>query len=229
MATSANYQGIKRENTIIEKLVSSKLFWFLFCSFFFTYPLVRSLYRELPAELPRYGQLTPFNLTDENGQNYGSYDLKGQVYMANFHFTSCPTICADLMRKLQVVQKRIKGLDKSLVKIVSFTVDPKTDTPKKLFKYARDLKASPYVWKFLTGENTVLEKLLVDGFKVPMGKKEGEADMYDIAHTGKIVLVDHNGDIRGYYSTDDTSINKLMIDLGLLVNREQIKYSKKGS
>ncbi len=226
MTTTETYQGIKRQGNKFEKLISSKLFWLLFCSFFFAYPILRSVNRELPAELPKYGAVPSFSLTDENERTYGSKELKGQVYMANFHFSTCPTICVDLMEKMKVIQKRIRGIDKSLIKIVSFTVDPETDTPKKLFKHARRIGASPFVWKFLTGNKKDLSNLLVDGFKVPMGEHERTGELYDIAHSGKIVLVDHNGEIRGYYSTDKNSVNKLMIDLGLLINREQIKYKK---
>ena len=105
------------------------------------------------------------------------------------------------------------------VAIVSITVDPENDNPKVLFKHARKLNANPYVWKFLTGTQEQLNSLLIKGFKVPMGEKPVDVDLYDIAHSGKIVLVDYKGDIRGYYSSDKDGVNKLMIDLGLIVNR----------
>lgn len=203
----------------LSKLLRSKIFWLIFCLFFFSYPLFRSINRELPPEKPILSVLPDYQLTDENGASYGSKDLKGRFYIANFHFTNCPTICAELMSTMQSVQKRVKGMGQK-VALVSFTVDPENDTPKVLFKKARDLKANPYVWKFLTGDINLISKLLIDGFKVPMGDKDtSDIDVYDIAHSGRFVLVDNLGQIRGYYSTDTDSINKLMIDLGLLANR----------
>ena len=105
------------------------------------------------------------------------------------------------------------------VKIVTFTVDPEFDTPQVLFEKARELKASPYVWKFLTGSKDELLPLYRDGFKVPVEYPKEEVDIYDIAHSEKIVLVDDEGQIRGYYGYGKDDINKLMIDLGLLINR----------
>lgn len=203
---------------MLSKLLRSKLFWALFCLFFFSYPLLRSINRTLPPDLPVMSALPEYELVDENGASFGSKDLKGKFYLANFHFTSCPTICVKLMETTQKIQKRMKSMGQK-VAIVSFTVDPENDQPKVLFKKARELNANPYVWKFLTGTKKQLSNLLIKGFKVPMGEKPENVDLYDIAHTGKIVLVDYKGDIRGYYSSDQNGVNKLMIDIGLIVNR----------
>lgn len=216
METMVNETPIR--NDFLSKLLRSKVFWALFCLFFFTYPLLRSVNRELPPDLPVLSTLPKYELVDENGSAFGAKDLAGRFYLANFHFTNCPTICAKLMETTQKIQKRIKGMGQK-VAIVSFTVDPDNDTPQTLFKHARKLNANPYVWKFLTGTKDELNSLLIQGFKVPMGEKPANVDLYDIAHSGKIVLVDYKGDIRGYYSSDENGVNKLMIDLGLIVNR----------
>jgi protein SCO1/2 len=221
--------AVVRKDHFIERLVMNKLFWLVFCMFFFAYPVVRSMFRELPPEQAVLFQLPEYNLTDENGKPFGSNDLKGKIYIASFHFTSCPTICPKLMKTLQKVQKRIKGVGQAGA-IVSYTVDPQTDTPEVLFKKAREVKANPYVWKFLTGTKEDLKKLLIDGFKVPMGEQEAyETNLYDIAHTGKLVLVDAEGKVRGYYSTDRVDIDKLMIDMGLLINKRNFKFKDKES
>ncbi len=217
---------LTKKNNWLDKLVLNKWFWTVFCLFFFCYPLYRSMNRELPQELPIYSTLPDYKLIDENGKPFGSNQLKGRVYIAAFHFTRCPSICPKLMENLQQIQKRIKGVGQAAA-IVAYTVDPETDTPKVLFNKARELNANPYVWKFLTGKKNELSNLLIDGFKVPMGEaKPVEKNMYDISHAGKLVLVDGAGKIRGYYSTDRVSIDKLMIDLGLLINRSNMKYRK---
>jgi protein SCO1/2 len=118
---------------------------------------------------------------------------------------------------MQKLQKRVKGLGTKIA-LLSFSVDPESDQPKKLFKAAREYKANRFVWKFITGNPTEMEKLLVSGFKVPLGNKSYSKNMYDIAHTEKFVLVDKLGMIRGYYSNKKNDINRMMIDVGLLVN-----------
>lgn len=215
-----------REDTTIERLVRKKWAWALFAVVMFSYPIVRSVYRELPPDLPRYFKVPEFTLVNEFGNSFGSNDLKGKIYMASFAFTNCPSICPGLMEKMKKVQKRIRGLGTKAA-LVTFTVDPENDTPKVLHKYARGLRSNPYIWNFLTGPKDKMRELLVSGYRVPMGDEEpmvGKVDgddvtLMDIAHSGKIVLVDKSGDVRGYYATDKDSINRLMIDVGLLINR----------
>lgn len=216
-----------RDEHFFEKLVRSKLFWVLFFLLTFSYPIFRSINRTLPPELPRLAKVPTFSLVNEFGQPFGSKDLEGRIYMASFIFTSCPTTCPGLVERMKVVQKRVKGLGQK-VAILSISVDPDYDTPEVLNKYARKNKANPFVWHFLTGERKELKSLLVDGFKVPMGEKEPvegvvgteSVSLLDIVHTEKLVLVDTEGMIRGYYSTDKHGMDKMMIDVGLLVNRK---------
>ncbi len=206
-----------RKPVLINKLVSSKLFWFTMIGFLFSYPLIKSIQRRLPADLPTYTTVPYFNLTDENGTSFGSSNLKGKVYIANFIFTSCQTSCPTLLKAVQTVQHRLRGvIDRAA--IVSFTVDPETDTPKVLFNKAREMNAHAVVWRFLTGPKAEINNLLVDGFKVPVGKKEIANNLMDVAHSNKLVLVDQQGVIRGYYSSEKDGINQLMIDTGLLIN-----------
>lgn len=211
----------------LSKLVSNKLFWLLFVFVVFSYPLLRSMTRELPPELPKLFQLKEYSLINEFNKPFGTKDLKGKPYLATFAFTSCPTTCPGLMEKMQVIQKRVKGLG-TKVGMVTYSVDPANDTPAVLHKYARNLHANPYVWNFVTGDKKDLEALLIDGFKVPMGDREEvskqlddkKISLFDIVHTEKVVLVDGEGFIRGYYSVDKQSLDQLMIDLGLIINRK---------
>ncbi len=213
-----------RRDTKIEKIVSSKVFWLVFIMAMFSYPLYRSFNRTLPDPLPVLYTVPDFEFTNEFGKPMGSKQLKGMIYLANFMFTSCPTTCPKLMGVMQKVQKRIRGLRNSAT-IVSFTVDPSYDTPKVLNKYARSLKTNPMIWTFLTDNNAEkMRKLITDGFKLAVGEREQQSvDVFDIAHSEKIALVDQKGRIRGFYSTDKDSINKLMIDVGLLANYHEMK------
>ncbi len=212
-------QNFRRSN-IVEKLVSNKLFWLIAVGFLFAYPITKSINRELPPDLPVYSTLPEFQFTNENAVAFGSNDLKGKVYIANFMFTSCKTACPVLLKKVQVVQHRMRGvIDRAA--IVSFTVDPETDNADVLFAKAREMKANPVVWRFLTAPIAETKKLLVDGFKVPLGDKTFANSVMDVAHSNKLVLVDQEGRIRGYYSIEKDGIDQLMIDTGLLINKKK--------
>jgi protein SCO1/2 len=210
-----------RNYTSTQRLVRNKFFWILFLLIGFSYPIYRSMNRVLPEPLPVLYPVPNFSMTNENGSMFGTDQLKGRIYLANFIFTSCATICPKMTKIMKTVQKRVRGLGNKIA-IVSFSVDPEVDRPDILHKYARENKANPYIWNFLT-TNTEAEMklLLLKGFKVPVGEKEDYkgTELYEISHTEKIVLVDGEGNVRGYYSIDKNSINRLMIDVGLMVNR----------
>jgi protein SCO1/2 len=222
--------GYVRRNTKLEKLVASKLFWFLFIGLAFGYPIVKSMNRELPPPLPKLYKVPEYTLINSFNKPFGSKDLAGKLYIAGFAFTSCPTTCPALMEKMDSIQKRVRGLGTNIA-LVTYTVDPEYDTPEVLFKFARKRHANPYVWSFLTGTEEQLKKTIIDGFKVPMGKREPmtgnvdgeEVSLIDIAHSEKFVLVDWNGYVRKYYETDKNSINQMMIDVGLLANSNENK------
>lgn len=228
--------GHYREDNWFHKLIRMKTFWFIFWALSFSYPIYRSLNRVLPPPLPVYYKVPEFSLTNEFNKPFGTKDLIGKYYIANFMFTSCPSSCPALMEKMDIIQNRIRGLGTKAA-IVTFTVDPTHDTPDVLFKYARKRNSNPFIWNFLTGTEKDLKAIVVDGYKVPMGNKEAvqkkledkTITLFDIAHTEKVVLVDDKGQIRGYYGTEKAEMDRLMIDLGLLVNNSfsQPKTQKK--
>lgn len=223
--TTTTTQGYYREDHWYQVMFRKKSFWLIFWLLSFSYPVYKTLNRTLPPPLPIYYQVPEFSLTNEFGKPFGTNELKGRFYIANFMFTSCPSTCPALMAKMDLVQKRIRGLGTKAA-IVTFTVDPEVDTPDVLYKYARKRHSNPFIWSFLTGTQAQLEKIVINGYKVPMGKKESvekqlEAEkitLFDIAHSEKLVLVDDKGQIRGYYGTERVEMDKMMVDLGLLVN-----------
>jgi protein SCO1/2 len=223
--TTITAQGYYRADHWYEKMFRMKSFWLIFWIVLFSYPVYRTLTRTLPPPLPIYFKVPQFSLTNEFGKPFGTKELEGRFYIANFMFTSCPTSCPALMAKMDLVQNRIRGLGTKAA-IVTFTVDPTVDTPEVLFKYARKRHSNPFIWSYLTGTKADVEKIVVSGFKVPMGNKEpvekqlaeGKITLFDIAHSEKLVLVDDKGQIRGYYGTERVEMDKMMVDLGLLVN-----------
>lgn len=217
---TANSQTYIRRSHWVENLVRSPWFWVAFLTFGFSFPIYKSLNRTLPPELPIIAHVPEFELISENGQPFGSKDLKDRIYLANFVFTRCPTVCPKMLSELEKIQKRVRGTGRK-VAIVTFTVDPEHDTASVLFETARNRKANPHVWTFLTGKDKdALFKLYRDGFKVGV---EQTTNILEIAHSEKIVLVDDQNRIRGYYPFEEHSINQLMIDVGLLINRPSTK------
>jgi protein SCO1/2 len=175
-----------------------------------TLTLIRPLLRREPEPPPVLSQLPEYSLIDQDGKPYGSADLEGQVYIASFFFTRCPSICPKLMHDVLKLQQGFDARGIAGVRLVSITVDPENDTPPVLKEYGQLLKADPARWTFLTGPPDKVESLVVQGFKTPMDKSDTPpGSAMDIAHTGKIVLVDGSGRIRGYYGTDEMGLDEV--------------------
>jgi protein SCO1 len=195
------------------------LFVVLVVVLLFAAPMAAALNRPVPKPPGVYVTLPSFQLTNEKGNPFGSKQLAGRVWVASFAFTSCPAVCPKLMEQVAVVQHRSRNAGAG-VALVTFSVDPETDTPEKLHAYARRFRASPYRWNFLTGELTSIEKTVVKGFKLAMGREkiEGGENLFNIFHSERLVLVDQKSQIRGYYEANKVGIDKLMKDIGLVLN-----------
>jgi protein SCO1 len=203
----------------VARLVGSPWFWAIAIGFVFVMPLVRGVGTRPPQPPPMKLALPAFTLTDQRGQAYGSADLKGRIWVADFVFTSCPTVCPKLTQRMQVVAHRARNLGQAF-HLVTFTVDPENDTPERLAAYAREYHADASRWTFLTGPLGDVETTVVKGFKVAMGKEPSEpgSSLFSIFHGEKLVLVDADGNIRGYYDADDAGIDELLRNTEILVN-----------
>lgn len=169
------------------------------------------LKKPAPPPLPTFGQLPAFSLLDQDGHPVTSATFAGRAYVANFFFTSCPTVCPVLMGKMRGLQDRTKGLGTSAV-LVSFSVDPATDTPAVLATYSQQFKRDPARWTLVTGPTEEMQRTVVDGFKVMMGREARDGgDGFDVVHGEHFVLVDQQGRLRGYYPADQ--IDRLVDDL----------------
>lgn len=195
--------------------LSSRAFWIVGVVVLLLLPFAGALARELPEPPPVIAELPEFRLVNERGEPYGTAELKGRVWVASFVFTSCPSVCPKLMGQLGKVQHRSRNAG-AAVHIVTFSVDPETDTPERLKEYGKRFKASPYRWTLLTGKLGAIEETVVRGFKLAMGK-DAETS-YQIFHSERLVLIDGEGRIRGYYEAEDAGIDRLMRDIGLVLN-----------
>ena len=175
-----------------------------------TLTLIRPLLRHVPDPPPVLSQLQDFSLTGMDGRPYGSAELRGQVYVANFFFTSCRSICPAIMTGMVRLQNGFAARGIQGILLVSISVDPEHDTPEVLSDYAKGLGVDPLRWVLLTGDPEKVRHLAVDGFKTAVVPPPPDAPgPMDIAHSGKLVLVDGFGRIRGYYDTDELGLDEV--------------------
>ena len=175
-----------------------------------TLTLIRPLLRHIPEPPPVLSQLPAFSLVGMDGKPYGSAELRGQVYVANFFFTSCRSICPAIMQGMARLQAGFAERGIRGIRLVSISVDPEHDRPEVLSMYAKGMGVDPERWTLLTGDAERVRSLVVDGFKTPMvSAPAGGPEPIDIAHTGKLVLVDGLGRIRGYYDTNEMALDEV--------------------
>ena len=189
--------------------------WLLFAALALAIPVAPLLLKQKPVALPDLGRLPAFSLTDERGRPFGRDDLLGKVWVADFVFTSCSDACPRLMQRMRLLQDRLDPLGG--VGLLSISVDPERDTPGRLRAYAESYGARGDQWRFLTGPPTEVERTVVKGFKMAMARvpaqepaKESDdelrAQAFDILHGDRLVLVDSDARIRGYYVADDAGL-----------------------
>lgn len=166
--------------------------------------------------LQSLGTVPSFQLTNQNGRSFGSAQLAGKIWIADFIFTSCPGPCPMVSSRMSELQR---PLQKSDVHLVSFSVDPEKDTPEVLRGYAEKLDAQSGRWDFLTGSKFAIYDLSKNGFNLAVSDGSEEAGVP--VHTTRFVLVDRRGTIRGYYDAlAPDAVTKLLADTSHLL-REQ--------
>jgi len=160
------------------------------------------------------GQLPPFALIDQNGDQFGTVQLHGKIWIASFIFTRCPAACPMLLsRKTQLRNDLRKHPAWDDIRLISFSVDPEYDTPEILQIYAQQNQADQEHWRFLTGTRDQIWQLSKEGFKLPVGENPSETGA-PVLHSSKLVLVDRTGRIRGYYDgLSEQGVDKVKLAL----------------
>jgi protein SCO1/2 len=159
-----------------------------------------------------------FSFTNQDGQPIGLKDLKGKVFVAEYFFTTCQTICPRMNDQMQRIQQAFK--EETNFKILSFTVNPEVDTVEQLKRYAQEHQAIAGKWHFLTGEKTKLyEAARKYFFLLKKSEVENQGDVgSDFIHTNNFVLIDREQRIRGYYDgTNPKEVDKLIRDAKLIL------------
>jgi len=163
-----------------------------------------------------------FSFTDQLGNSFGSRELKGKVYVAEYFFTTCGTICPIMNNQMQRVQEAFSA--NKNVHIVSISVDPEHDTVAQMKRYADDHNANHKQWHFLTGDKKKIYQLARRSFfllKPSEVRNQGDVGS-DFIHTNYFVLVDDRNQIRGYYDgTDEHEVSKLIADMKVILEEEK--------
>lgn len=150
-------------------------------------------------------------LTDQHGQPLSKNDLLGKIYIADFFFTSCPSVCPKLTEAMKEIYARFTKYSDQ-VHFVSITVDPEVDTPAVLKKYMVDNGIDHANWHSLTGTPADIYDVVVNKMKVHMGEKQpiNDSDIYDVPHLFALALFDQKGNLRGLFKTDSMEMSSLV-------------------
>ena len=167
--------------------------------------------KDIPDTL--YHTLSDFNLNDQDGNPVSFKTLEGKIFITTFFYTHCPTICSEVNKNISVLAN---GYAKNkMIDFVSITVDPQRDTAPILKQYAEKFNAPAGKWLFLTGDTSIIYPLSRNGFLVNALKVTND----DFIYSDKVILIDQNKRIRGYYSgTDPDDVTRLDNEIKVLVS-----------
>jgi protein SCO1/2 len=157
---------------------------------------------EKETSLATIGKAPAFELTDQNGKKISNKDYLGKVYVLEFFFTTCPTICPKMNANMIQIQNAFFGNPN--FGIASISINPEYDTPKVLKEHATMLGATSSNWHFLTGDKQYIYDLANKGFKVYAGESTTEAGGFE--HQGFFALIDKEGNIRSRTDANDNKI-----------------------
>jgi protein SCO1/2 len=165
----------------------------------------------------KYHTVKDFELLNQNGDTITQEDYKDKIYVADFFFTTCLTICPVMTDHMLKIQEKIK--DDPEVLLLSHTVFPKTDSVPVLKEYAEEKGIIDEKWNLVTGDKKQIYDLARKSYLA--SKTNGDGGPYDMIHTENFVLVDKEKRIRGFYDgTDSEAIKDLMHDIKVLKDEE---------
>lgn len=162
----------------------------------------------MPADIKSIKWIREFHLTDQDERSFYSRDLTGEVWIANFFFSTCPDVCVRQNEYIAGLQKRLTDHP---AKIVSITTDPGTDTPGVLRDYAQKVGADLDSWNFLTGNSTYIKRIGSEFFRT--ATSEGH-------HSSRLFVVDRWGQVRGSYDWQESGDEVKMLQLIDELNQE---------
>ena len=163
--------------------------------------------------ISKYHTIADFSFTNQNGKTITQKDYEGKIYVADFFFTTCGSICPKMTTNLSDIQKAFANNPK--VKLLSFTVFPETDSVPVLKAYAKKNQVNDAKWNLVTGDKKEIYTLARKSYlAVKLGKP---SELYDMVHTENFVLVDTKKRVRGFYDgTNKEDIKRLIEDITFL-------------
>ena len=161
----------------------------------------------------KYHKIADFSFVNQNGKTITQKDYEGKIYVADFFFTTCGSICPKMTTNLVKVQKAI--INNPKVMLLSHSVMPDVDDVAKLKQYALKNKVNDAKWNLVTGDKKEIYKMARMSY---LAVKQGKPDeLYDMVHTENFVLVDAKRQVRGFYDgTKPEEITRLIEDINFL-------------
>lgn len=164
-----------------------------------------------------YHTIPDFSFINQDSSIITNKTYEGKIYVADFFFTTCPTICPVMKKQMLRVYEKYKENPK--VGILSHTIDPRHDSVKVLKEYASQLGINGKMWNFVTGEKSKIYEIGEKSYYVTAGEDSTAAG--GIIHSGAFILVDTKRRVRGVYDgTKETDVTKLMKDMEVLLNEK---------
>lgn len=156
--------------------------------------------------------MDPFTFTNQHNEEFGLEQLKGKVWIADFIFTSCETVCPPMTAKLAALQKELKEQNVD-IEIVSFSVDPEVDTPERLNEYLAKFTEDDSNWNLLTGyPQERIETFALDEFETLVNKPSGTDQ---VLHGVNFYIINQDGEVVNEFSfTDPELIDKMVEEIG---------------
>lgn len=165
--------------------------------------------------IKKYHKIKDFSMKNQNGETITQEFYNDKIYVADFFFTTCPTICPIMTENMGYVQEKIKN--DSDVLLLSFSVTPEIDSVEQLKKYALEKNVIDSKWNLVTGNKKDIYNLARTSYLV--AKTNGDGGKYDMIHTENFVLVDKEKRIRGFYDgTNSKEMDQLLNDINILKN-----------
>ncbi len=165
------------------------------------------------THVKKYHTIADFSLINQNGETVTQEDYRNKIYVADFFFTTCPTICPIMTKNMADIQSEI--LDDEEVLLLSHSVTPDIDSVAQLKKYALEKGVLDNKWNLVTGDKKQIYELARKSYLAV--KTDGDGGPYDMIHTENFILVDKEKRIRGTYDgTNPEEIQELLEDLKIL-------------
>ena len=166
----------------------------------------------------KYHTIANFKLVNQNGDTITQEIYKDKIYVADFFFTTCPTICPVMTKNMADIQDIIKNDDD--IMLLSHSVTPEIDSVPQLKKYALEKGVIDSKWNLVTGDKKQIYELARKSYLAV--KTVGDGGPYDMIHTENFMLIDKKQQIRGFYDgTNEEEIQRLLNDLKRLKKEEQ--------